>query len=54
MTRPAQPWLLTTDSARTADVRVLWVLPQPDPAALRAVVADVRARLAARASRAAR
>ena len=44
MTSPAQPWLLTTDGARIADVRVLWTLPAPDVAALRAVVADVRRR----------
>jgi len=42
MTSP--PWLLTTDGARIADVRVLWTLPAPDVAALRAVVADVRRR----------
>jgi hypothetical protein len=44
MTDPAAPWLLTTDGARIADVRVLWTLPAPDVAALRAVVADVRRR----------
>ena len=48
------PTAVTRPPADIADVRVLWVLPQPDPAALRAVVADVRARLAARASRATR
>ena len=42
MTSP--PWLLTTDSPRIAEVRVQWVLPTPDVAALRAVVADVRRR----------
>ena len=48
-------WLLTTDGPRLATVRVAWVLPRPDPAHLRAVVADVRARLdVARASRAVR
>ena len=29
---------------RIAEVRVLWTLPAPDAAALRAVVADVRRR----------
>jgi hypothetical protein len=48
MTDPAAPWLLTTDGPRLARVRVLWVLPPVDPAALRAVVADVRARVAAK------
>ena len=33
-------------------VYVLWALPPVDPAYLRRVVADVRARVAARASRA--
>jgi hypothetical protein len=31
-------------SARVAEMHVAWVLPLPSPAALRAVVADVRAR----------
>jgi hypothetical protein len=45
VTRPSQPWLLTTDGPRDCDVRVLWVLPPVDRTRLRAVVSDVRARL---------
>ena len=45
MTRPSQPWLLTTDGPREPDVRVLWVLPPVDRTQLRAVADDVRARL---------
>jgi hypothetical protein len=44
VTSLATPWLFTTDGPRIADVRVLWVLPPVDVAALRAVVADVRRR----------
>lgn len=36
------PWLLTTDGPRVADVRVLWVLPPRDVAALRRIAAEVQ------------
>ena len=35
-------------SPRVAEMHVAWALPPVDPAALRAVVADVRARVAAK------
>ena len=41
MTPPPSP-------PRVAEMHVLWTLPPVDPAALRAVVADVRARVAAK------
>ena len=48
MTDPAAPWLLTTNGPRLARVHVAWTLPPVDPAYLRRVVADVRARVAAK------
>ena len=43
MSAPAQPW-----PPRVAEMHVAWATPPVDPAALRAVVADVRARAAAK------
>ena len=45
MTLPAQPW------PPRDGIYVMWTLPPVDPAYLRRVVADVRARLAARSLR---